>query len=599
MTAPIRLSSPPAASDPHRGQAAQCRRIAGWTGLYVSLTIIAYAGLVGRVVQLKLDPDRRLPLAVETSTSTRNELARRGRLLDRAGRIIATTTIGYRLFVDPQVVEDLTSVAGDLARLIGADAVEIDRKINANLDRRYVIVADQLDDAQIEAVRSANLRGVGLEPIPVRHYPNGPLAATVVGLVGFDHDGLAGFEYLFDEQLEPTAGRLTYLRDVRRQALWFDPGKYAPGRDGTDVRLSIDLVVQDIVEARLRRAVSDHHAGGARCVVLDVRTGEILAISDILNPRPGWDEQTADPMRDRDPRLGRNRCVTDPYEPGSTFKAFVWAVATELGKAHPDEVLPTPDGVPHVTSRGRRIRDSFYYGPSSWRTVLIKSMNSGMAIVAERMTDQQMQGVVERFGFGRKTHCGLPGESPGLVTPPQAWTHYSQTSVAYGHEIAVTAVQMVRAFAVFARDGTIPSLRITAADPAGDDTVHIEHRVLAESTVALTRDVLRQVMIDGSGRRAQSVKYQLFGKSATAQLPKKGGGGYHEDRYISSFIAGAPFTDPRIVVVAIVDDPDKKHSSHWGGEIAGPIARDIIDSTLDYLGVPPDQPGYLGPVAAP
>lgn len=574
----------------------QGARIVRWAGFYLALIVIAFTGLIGRVVQLKLRPDPRLPQAVETSTSSRTELARRGRLLDRSGRVIATTTIGYRLFVDPQVVTDITTVATDIARVIRADPVEIDRRIHERLHSRYVVVAADLDDEQVAAVREAALPGVGLEPIPIRHYPNGKLAAGVVGLVGFEHTGLAGFEFLFDGRLEPEPGRLTYLRDVRRQALWFDPDEYRPGRDGTDVRLSIDLVIQDIAESRLRQAVADHHAGGARTVVIDVRTGEILAMADVLNPREGWDEFTADPMRDKDPRLARNRCVTDPYEPGSTFKGFVWSVATELGKADPDEILPTPDGVPHVTSKGRRIRDSYYYGPSSWRKVLVKSMNSGMAIVAERLTDEQMQSVIDRFGFGEKTYCGLPGETAGIVTPPKKWSHYSQTSVAMGHEIAVTPVQMVRAFSAFARDGTLPTLRITAADPTRNDLV-IRHRVLREETVTLTRDVLRQVMTDGSGRKCQSAKYRMFGKSGTAQLPKKDGTGYHEDRYVSSFIAGAPFEEPRIVVVAIMDDPDKKFNGHWGGEIAGPIARDIIDATLDYLGVPPDQPDYSGPVA--
>ncbi|MCZ6837128.1 MAG: penicillin-binding protein 2 [Planctomycetota bacterium] len=584
-------------SDVDERHTSQSRRIVRWTGTYIALILLVFGVLIGRVVQLKLNPDPRLPKAVESSTSSRTELARRGHLLDRNGRVIATTTIGYRLFVDPKVVEDISTIASDLARLLRIDAVDIDKKIHKRIDSRYVVVANRLDDSQIDSIRDANIKGVGLEAIPIRHYPNDALAAGVVGLVGVEHTGLAGYEYLFDETLEPTHGKLTYLRDVRRQALWFDPEEYRPGSDGNDVRLSIDLVIQEIAESRLRQAVLEHNAGGARTVVIDVQTGEILAMADVLNPREGWDEFTSDPMRAKDPRLARNRCVTDPYEPGSTFKGFVWSVATEEGLADPDEILDTPDGVPHVTSKGRRIRDAFYYGKSTWRKVLIKSMNSGMAIVAERMSDQLMQSVVDRFGFGRKTYCGLPGESAGIVTSASKWSHYTQTSVAMGHEIAVTPLQMVRAFSVFARDGTIPSLRITAADPTNNE-FRLEHRVLSEATVQLTRDVMRQVMTDGSGRKAQSLKYQLFGKSGTAQLPKKEGGGYHEDRYVSSFIAGAPYTNPRIVVVAIMDDPDKNFNGHYGGEISGPIARDIIDATLDYLGVPPDQPDYQGPIAS-
>ena len=572
-------------------QASQSRRIERWAYIYITVTLLGFGALLGRVVQLKLAPDPRLPKAVEVSTSSRIQLARRGQLLDKQGRIMAITTIGHRLFVDPQVVEDITTIATDLGRVIGSEPVDIDRIIHQRIDSRYVVIEPLLEAGKVQAVRDANLAGVGLEPVQVRHYPNGELAAGVIGMVGFEHTGLAGLEYLFDEYLEPLNGNLTYLRDVRRQALWFDPEEYQPGRDGDDARMSIDLVIQDIAEMRIREAVADHHAGGVRAVVLDVHTGEILAMCDVLNPRPGWDEQTEDPLRLIDRRLGRNRCVTDPYEPGSTFKGFVWAVATELGRADPDEVLDTPDSIPYRTSRGRRIRDSFYYGKSSWRKVLIKSMNSGMAIVAERMTDREMQSVISRFGFGEKTWCGLPGETAGIVTKPEDWTHYTQTSVAMGHEIAVTPMQMVRAFSVFARDGTIPSLRITAADP-GAQEFRIVHRVLSKKIALTTREALRRVMTEGSGREAQSAKYQMFGKSGTAQLPKREGGGYHEDRYVSSFIAGAPFTDPRIVVVVVIDDPDKQFNSHWGGRIAGPVVRDIVDQTLEYLGVAADQPGY-------
>ncbi|UCD76067.1 MAG: penicillin-binding protein 2, partial [Phycisphaerales bacterium] len=431
--------------------------------------------------------------------------------------------------------------------------------------------------------------GVGLTPKLLRHYPQGALAAALVGLVGFEHTGLAGMEHQYDAQLEPEHGRLRYLRDARRKTLWIEPSDYTPGHNGSNVRLSIDLVIQDIAERRLREAVTAQNAGGGRIMVIDPRSGEVLALSDILYTRPGWDEQTDDPFREQDPALGRNRCATDPYEPGSTFKPFVWSVATELGKATLDEVLPTPAHTGHRTSTGRLIREAYFYGPSSWRKVLIKSINAGMAIVAERMTEAQMQDVITRFGFGHRTHCGLPGETMGIVTSPKDWTTYTQCSVAMGHEIAVTPVQMVRAFSAFARDGTLPTLRITALS-RDEAPYQVVQRAISPATARTTREVLREVMIEGTGRKAQSELYELFGKSGTAQLPKKNGGGYHEDRYVSSFIAGAPLRDPQIVVLCVIDDPDKSKGYHGGGTIAGPVVRDVIDAALTYLGVPPEKP---------
>lgn len=567
----------------------QADRITGWGRLMLAIIILVMLGVLGRVAQLKLGPDPRMAQAAGTAISSREELGRRGNLLDRRGRVIATSTIGYRLFVDPKEVDDLATIAVDIAAIIGGDPVEIDLKIQPRLHNRYVAVNQLLEEWQVEAVRRADLRGLGLEPRLVRHYPYGEVAAGLVGKVGFEHTGLSGMEHRFNDRMLPQSGRLTYLRDARRHALWIEPDGYVPGRDGGRVRLSIDLVIQQIAEQHVREAVQHHNAGGGRMVVMDCQTGELLALFDVLNPRAGWDEQTEDPARATDPALGRSRCVTDPYEPGSTFKPFVWSVATQLGRARLEEVLPTPAGPPgHRTSSGRLIRDAYYYGPSTWRRVLVKSMNAGMAIVAERMSCAELQGAIHRFGFGEETGCGLTGESPGIVTSPGDWTNYTQCSVAMGHEIAVTPVQMVRAFSAFARDGTIPTPRLTAVS-ARDREYRFIRRAVPESIALLTRQVMREVMMEGTGRHAQSEQYRLFGKSGTAQLPKKEGGGYHEDRYVSSFIAGAPLERPRIVVLCVIDDPDKS-KGHYGGAIAGPVVRDVIDATLQYLGVRPDKP---------
>ena len=219
--------------------------------------------------------------------------------------------------------------------------------------------------------------------------------------------------------------------------------------------------------------------------------------------------------------------------------------------------------------------------------MLVKSHNSGMAICDERMTDHEMQEALARFGSGATTACGLPGESAGLLTPPKQWSHYTQTSVPMGHEIAVTAVQMVRAFSVFARDGTMPALRITALRPR-DERFPFVCRVLSEPVVAAVRAALRAVVTEGTGRAARSRTYRIFGKSGTPQLPRPDGGGYYEDRYRSTFIGAAPLESPRIVVLCVIDDPERS-TGYFGGATAGPVVRDIIDETLAYLGVPGDE----------
>ena len=564
----------------------QTERVAAWGRVTLGAVFAVMLVVLGRVVQLKVAPDERLEAMVGSPFSSRTEMARRGDMLDRRGRVIATTTLGYRLFVDPSIAEDVDTLAVDICEQIGGDPVDLDRRIMPRLDRRYVVVKDELTSEQVAIIRQTSLRGVGLEPIPVRRYPFEEIGAALVGMVGADHTGLSGMEFRHEDRLDPARGSLTYLRDVRRRPLWIEPAGYRPGSPGADVRLSIDLVVQEIAQRRLDAAVDRLNAGGGRVVVMDAQSGELLAIYDRLEQREGWDEQTEDPLRERHLSLGRNRCVTDPYEPGSTFKPFTWSVATQLGRVQPGEVLPTPTGGGHRTSSGRRIRDFLYYGPSTWRKVLIKSMNSGMAIVAERMTHAEMRTVITRFGFGEPTGCGLPGESAGIITPAGEWTSYSQCSVAMGHEIGVTPLQMVRAFSAFCRDGTMaaPSL---VAQRDGDEALPIARRAIDPEIARLTREVMRQVMTEGSGRRAQSELYALFGKSGTAQLPMREGGGYHEDRYVSSFIAGAPLEQPRLIVLCVIDDPDRARG-HLGGESAGPVVRDIMEGALQYLGVAPD-----------
>lgn len=391
--------------------------------------------------------------------------------------------------------------------------------------------------------------------------------------------------------MHPEAGRLTYLRDARRRPLWIDPAGYEPAADGGPVRLSVDLVIQQLAEERLRAAVLEFNAGGGRVVVMDCETGELLAMHDLVNPRAGWDEQIGDPLRLRDPALGRNRCVTDPYEPGSTFKPFIWSTVTHLGRASMDEVLPTPAAGVHRTPYGRRITDAHAMADATWREVLIHSMNSGMAIAAERLSHREMQHAVAAFCFGERTGSGLPGESAGIVTTAAEWSAYTQTSVAMGYEIAVTPLQMVRAFSAFARDGTIPTPRFTAVTGA-EREYRFLRRATPESVAITTRGVMREVMTQGTGRRVSSRRYTIFGKSGTAHLARRNEPGYHEDRYVSSFIAGAPFHEPRIVVLCVIDDPDRS-LGHFGGTVAGPVVRDVIDGALEYLGVPPDRDGAM------
>jgi cell division protein FtsI (penicillin-binding protein 3) len=506
---------------------------------------------------------------------------------------------------------------------------------------RYLPIGGVIEDDAAQRVRALKITGVALERRQIREYPAGPSVASIVGKVGFEHQGLLGAELALNEPLTGEKGRVGYLRDSRGRPLWTSPGQVILPASGQDVRLSIDLEIQRIATEELQRGIEEADAVGGRLVMIDPRTGEILAMVDLVRDLPDlvpypWADKpvrvrgqptppvaslpttrqryvtlVADKGRAVHPAMARNRCVEDVYEPGSTFKPFVWATITELGLAHPNEVFDT-EGGRWRTFYGRPIQDVTRRATMTWAEVLVNSSNIGMIKAAERMTHQQLRDAVLRFGFGRATGLSLPGEADGLVTPATAWGKYSQTSVAYGHEIAVTPVQMVRAFAAFARNGddagTMPQLRLSGAtDPEATDlTRGVVIRVLPADVAMLTRNTMTAVATNMEGRWAKPPeggwRYTLFGKSGTAEIPlgpppkgkvrPRDASGYFDDQYNSSFVAGAPLDDPRVVIIVVIDDPGPSRvfsspRSHYGAAVAGPVVRRTVERTLAYLGVPP------------
>jgi cell division protein FtsI (penicillin-binding protein 3) len=390
--------------------------------------------------------------------------------------------------------------------------------------------------------------------------------------------------------------------------------------------------------------VNECDAAGGRLIVMDAASGEILAMVDLLRPVPDavpfpWPDAvpavkgphgrllyepppaipraryiTIKPDLGRMimPAMARNRCVEDLYEPGSTFKPFVWATITELGLMKPDEVLDTGNGY-WRTPYGRLVHDVHAKPSLSWFEVLVNSSNIGMGKGAEKMSHDQMYAAIRRFGFGSRTGLGLQGETSGMVTPRKQWSKYTQTSVSFGQEVAVTPVQMARAFSAFARTGeltgTLPQARLQALDE-DDPTRSLVHRVLRPDVVVLTRKALRKVALEMEGKMLGNKqhpeggwKYTIFGKSGTAQIPlgkapkgkrKPAGPGYFAHQYNASFIAAGPAESPKLVCLVVIDDPGPelvKHAQYYGALTAGPVVRRVLERSLAYLGVPPSPPG--------
>ncbi len=454
--------------------------------------------------------------------------------------------------------------------------MEISKKLSGKTGRRYVVIDPHLSDERLEKLKKLHLKGVSTEPVLLRDYPQDKLAGQVIGFVGRDGKGLTGLEARFDKMLRPEPGRMAQLRNAQRQPLWMQTASYRPHHNGDVVRLSLDVVIQSFAEVALAKAVDDYGADHGELIVMDPETGEVLAMASY----PGYDPND---FQDAPADQRRNRCVTDFFEPGSIFKPFIWAIATQLGEAKPDEMIDVTTSGYYVSPQGRRLRDSHGHGVISWDKVLVLSSNIGMAKVGQRMGIEKMYQAVRAFGFGQTTGSELPGEVRGLVRPASKWTHYSVTSIPMGQEIGVTPLQIMRAFCAIANDGLLVTPTVRAIDRSRG--LPIRERVLLPGVAAHTREVLRRVVTEGTGTRAQSDLYRIFGKTGTAQMPNLKEGGYYQHRYVASFVGGAPVDKPRLVVGCFVHDPDRK-KGHYGGTVSAPAVKEVLERSLRYLNVP-------------
>lgn len=619
---------------------------------------LCFAGVMARVVQLQVRPSERLASFMSDRQTKVSIPAVRGDIVDARGRLLAGTQFGQRAFVDPLRFPNPPGEAiFAVAKVLGRPPEELAKEIVPAMERneklskempdadpfkdplpklsRYVLVSDVLEDDKIEAIKGLRIAdkpvpGVHLEVAPVRESPTGVLAASIVGRVDVDHEGQVGAEKMLDKRLDPIDGSLRYVRDASGDPMWVYPGGYRAPARGADVRLSIDLEIQRIVREEVSRGVLDADAAGARCVVLDPYTGELLAMVDIVRDVPNakpydWKHVIPkggdgvryriirpDPLAHFGPDMARNRCVEDVYEPGSTFKPFMWASALEAGVVRADEWFDTHDGQ-WRTPYGRPLEDVTKLSRQTWKDILVNSSNIGMVQGVSRMEFPQTRRAIMEFGFGSPTRIGMPGESPGIVTGDKGWSKYTQTSVSMGYEVAVTPLQMARAFAAFCRTGelagTVPSIRLTAAELESGSQPKIDPgvRAVPASVAELTRETMRGVthnldnrLANRTGTAKETFLYEAFGKSGTARATlgkapegmrkPKGADGYYGGQYNVSFIAGAPASNPRIVVLVVVDDPGPelvRTKRYYGAMVAGPINRRITERVLGYLRVPP------------
>ena len=627
---------------------ATCSRIAAVlivAGLFVTLL---------RVAQLKVDPNQELEGRTGARKAHSTEPRFRGTVFDRAGRTIAIDRPVWKLALDPSyyvqhgsdrlaneggerggfdlgmdrvlaryagplaILQEQVRVArmnllsGELAKRMDVSRDELDELLlSVPPDRRYLVIKPVLEAWEVDLLRPwarENRIGLILNKT-TRRVTYGPKSLEmIIGKVRANGNGGSGVEQKFDLSLKAREGSLRSKRTSRGTVISIPEGSYLPGSHGSDFHLTLDVHIQELVERRLAAQLSKYDAGGGRCVVIDPRNGDILAMVDLLRRRDGVQEAILDdPMRRIEGSLARNRNLVDAFEPGSTFKPFVWSGAVELGVGMDRPVPTNPAGEVLVNMKpvpvpGRRtsVKDAGnnpYKGPlKDIETILVRSLNTGMIEMVRPLSDTETRDILVRFGFGSRTNCGLAGtaEHAGQVTAIENWSYANPSvSVSFGHEVSVTTVQMARAFSAFCNGGLMPQLRIVKPVRSGTDGTVVDSagllmsRALQKASAERTKRALAKVVTEGTlSRHARSESYSMFGKSGTADLPNPEGG-YFKDRHTSNVIAAAPYRDTRVVVYCVIDDPDKS-LGYYGGLVAGPVVRDLVDEILRYQGVVPD-----------
>jgi cell division protein FtsI/penicillin-binding protein 2 len=560
-------------------------------------------GLTGRVAYLQTyGREQTIRWAERQQHQNETLFARRGSIFDTAGLLMAGTVQTQCLFIDPKFMQDQFQADGrslvdmdraieKLAKMIDKDPYQLAQLLSDRYTSRYIRVADHLDDRTVNEIERMKLPGVGLTPMPVRFYPMGSIGAHVLGGVGGEGVGLEGMEMKYEKLLAGKNGFKTTLKDARRRAISVAADDYLPPQNGQHLMLTIDSNIQMIAEQELAAACSEFNAKRGEIVVMDPKSGDVLALAD-------WPTFNPQNLEDSTPELRRNRALTDPYEPGSTIKPFIVGPAVQWHLTRVNEIFKTGGKVYH-TPYGRKVEDVHGYDQLALWDVLVKSSNIGMSMLGERIGNERLYNALSSFQFGRATGIELPGEDPGMLNPLKRWTKFSTESVSQGYELMVTPLQLARGMCAYANGGRLVKPRIVKGvlDADGGVVARVpkaELKLMPQAIDPLTAAQIKRVMCDvvirGTAQKARSKTWNIFGKTGTAHI-SRGRGGYSDEAYTSSFIGGAPAENPQVVIAMIIHEPDKS-KAHFGGTVSAPAASHALERILAYLQVPasPDLP---------
>ncbi|HYB73326.1 MAG TPA: penicillin-binding protein 2 [Candidatus Sulfotelmatobacter sp.] len=549
--------------------------------VFVVLTA-SLAVLLGRLFTLQIRDHR--GLAERASRQYRRLVpltSKRGTITDRNGRELAVSLQAPSVFAQPSAVADAEGAAAALAAHLPLSRTQLLERLHA--DKPFVWLARQVEPAQAEAVARLNLKGIGLVAESRRLYPRQELAAHLLGFVGVDDRGLEGIEFQYDALLGGKPRWVVAAQDALGRVVFRDEAE-PTDRETFDVVLTIDEVIQYITERELERAVARSRARAGTAIVMDPRTGEVLALANWPTFNPNLYQQA--PADDR-----RDRAAVDTFEPGSVFKVILGAAALEEGVVHLGDRFYGENGAIEVG--GVTIRDHERYAWLTFEDVLAQSSNVGAIKVGLRLGKTLYYNYISGFGFGSLTGIDLPGETPGLIRRPQKWSQVSLGALSIGQEVSVTPLQLLTAFAAVANGGELVRPFVARALRRQDaETVRTFgplklRRVISAATVRALAVPLQAVVREGTGKEAAVDGYSVMGKTGTAQKLDRATGRYSHRKVVASFVGAVPVEDPRLAILVVIDEP-QAHA--WGGAIAAPTFREIARETLKYLRVPPSPP---------
>ncbi|AOS80477.1 cell division protein [Hydrogenophaga sp. PBC] len=532
---------------------------------------LAFAGLAGRAAYVQVIGNDFFKRQGEVRFARNLELpANRGRVLDRNGLILASSVVAQSIWAIPEDVEKNHPKMRELAKLLDMPLAEL-RKRLADNDKTFVWVKRQVDEPIAQKIAALDIQGIYQRREYKRRYPEGEATAHVVGFTNVEDRGQEGVELAFNQELAGKAGSRRVIKD-RLGRVVEDVQDVVPPVDGPDLALSIDSKVQYFAWQKLRQAVLQHKAKAGSVIVIDTTTGEVLALANY----PSYDPNQ---RRNLSGEQLRNRVLTDTFEPGSTMKPFIAALALDKGLVKPTTLIQTAPG--RITIGGSTIRDTHPKDVLTVAEVIQKSSNVGTVKMAMQMSPREMWEMYAQVGFGQKPQVPFPGAVAGRLRPYKTWRPIEQATMSYGYGLSVSIYQLAQAYTIFARDGELIPLTLLKSDTPAQGV-----RVFSERNARAVRDMLAMAaQPGGSATRAQTMGYSVGGKTGTAR--KQEGNGYAEGKYRGFFVGMAPIEQPRIIVAVMIDEPTD--GKFYGGVVAAPVFSETVQETLRILGVQPDM----------